>query len=242
MGLSTFSLPVEIKAVVDYFPTLDPAKRPFVVVDLATFVRQSNLHSPRPTGGSNELWVNPGASGGDGSAIVDSLENNGVRTRKTIVASDMVLNSVDQPLVNAGWGALLVLMFLALVLASALGVMLFSFIDTKERQTEFALLRTLGTSRIQLNGTVWFSVFLVAVCGVSLGTLAGYLIGVSLLPLMEVAEEGAKVTPRMVLETNWVTLSVSYIILGAVTLATVLWLIWFTAKMEIHQVLRIGEG
>ena len=56
------------------------------------------------------------------------------------------------------------------------------------------------------------------------------------------AEEGAKVTPRMVLETNWVTLSVSYIILGAVTLATVLWLVWFTAKMEIHQVLRIGEG
>ena len=58
----------------------------------------------------------------------------------------------------------------------------------------------------------------------------------------KVAEEGAKVTPRMVLETNWVTLSVSYIILGAVTLATVLWLVWFTAKMEIHQVLRIGEG
>jgi len=242
VGLSTFSLPVEIKAVVDYFPTLDPSERPFVVVDLATFIRQSNLHSPRPTGGSNELWVNPGASGGDGSAIVDSLDNNGVRIRKTLVASDMVLNSVDQPLVNAGWGALLVLMFLALVLASALGVMLFSFIDTKERQTEFALLRTLGTSRIQLNGTVWFSVFLVAVCGVSLGTLAGYLIGASLLPLMEVAEEGAKVTPRMVLETNWVTLSVSYIILGAVTLATVLWLVWFTAKMEIHQVLRIGEG
>ena len=242
VGLSTFSLPVEIKAVVDYFPTLDPAERPFVVVDLETFIRQSNFHSPRPTGGSNELWVHPGASGGDGNAVADVLEDKGARSRNIFVASDMVLNSVDQPLVNAGWGTLLVLMFLALVLASALGVMLFSFIDTKERQTEFALLRTLGSSRIQLNGTVWFSVFLVAICGVSLGTLAGYLIGISLLPLMEVAEQGAKVTPRMVLETNWVTLSVSYIILGAVTLGTVLWLIWFTAKMEIHQVLRIGEA
>ena len=242
VGLSTFSLPVEIKAVVDYFPTLDPAERPFVVVDLETFIRQSNFHSPRPTGGSNELWVHPGASGGDGNAVADVLEDKGARSRNISVASDMVLNSVDQPLVNAGWGTLLVLMFLALVLASALGVMLFSFIDTKERQTEFALLRTLGSSRIQLNGTVWFSVFLVAICGVSLGTLAGYLIGISLLPLMEVAEQGAKVTPRMVLETNWVTLSVSYIILGAVTLGTVLWLIWFTAKMEIHQVLRIGEA
>jgi hypothetical protein len=242
VGLSTFSLPVEIKAVVDYFPTLDPAESPFAVVDLETFILHSNLHSPRPTGGSNELWVNPGASAGDADAIEKSLGDNGARSRKVYVASDMVLNSVDQPLVNAGWGALLVLMFLALVLASALGVMLFSFIDTKERQTEFALLRTLGSSKRQLNGTVWFSLFLVAVCGVSLGTFAGYLIGISLLPLMEVAEEGAKVTPRMVLETNWVTLSVSYIILGAVTLGMVFWLIWFTAKMEIHQVLRIGEA
>ena len=242
VGLSTFSLQVEIKAVVDYFPTLDPAERPFAVVDLASFINRSNLHSPRPTGGSNELWVNPGTSGGDGDAVAESLADNGALSRKAYVASDMVLNSVDQPLVNAGWGALLVLMFLALVVASALGVMLFSFIDTKERQTEFALLRTLGSSRLQLNGTVWFSLFLVAVCGVSLGTLAGYLIGISLLPLMEVAEQGAKVTPRMVLETNWVTLSVSYIILGVVTLGTVFWLIWFTARMEIHQVLRIGEA
>ena len=66
------------------------------------------------------------------------------------------------------------------------------------------------------------------------------------LPLVSVvcllAEQGAKVTPRMVLETNWVTLSISYIILGVVTLGTVFWLIWFTARMEIHQVLRIGEA
>lgn len=242
VGLSSFSLQVEIKAVVDYFPTLDPSEAPFVVVGLASFISRSNLHSPRPTGGSNELWVNPGASGGDGDSVAGSLADNGARARTTYAASEMVLNSVDQPLVNAGWGALLVLMFLALVVASALGVMLFSFIDTKERQTEFALLRTLGSSRRQLNGTVWFSLFLVAVCGVSLGTLAGYLIGISLLPLMEVAEQGAKVTPRMVLETNWVTLSVSYIILGVVTLGTVFWLIWFTARMEIHEVLRIGEA
>jgi hypothetical protein len=242
VGMTTFALPLKIMAVVDYFPTLNPDEKPFAIVDLQTFTHHANLHSPRPAGGSNELWVELGDGGLDAAAVATALNNKGVRVKNTFLASEMVLRRVEQPLVNAGWGALLVLMFLALVLASASGVMLFTFIDTTERQSEFALLRTLGSSRKQLNGAVWFSLFLVAVCGVALGTLAGQLIGASLLPLMEWAEEGARVTPRMVLQTDWTTLGVSYLIQGTVTVGTVLWLIWFTAKMEVQQVLRIGEG
>ena len=263
LGMSTFSLPIEIKAVMDYFPTLVPEEKPFAVVDLETFTHRSNLHSLTTIGGTNELWVRlsrnePSTSEGYGAAVeaprlepeanlnpdaVDAfLERNGLRSRNTYVASDMVRERTEQPLVSAGWGALLVLMFLALVLASASGVMLFSFTDTRDRRTEFALLRTLGTSRRQLNGAVWFSLFLVTLCGVALGSVAGQVIGTSLLPLMEVAEEGARVTPPMTLEIDWFTLAVSYAILGSVTIGTVLWLIWYTSKMEVQQVLRIGEA
>ena len=242
VGMTTFSIPLKISGVVDYFPTLDPFKKPFAVVDLKTFNHHANLHSPRPYGGSNELWVQLADGGADATNVAGLLGQEGVRVRESFLASEMVNEQVEQPLVNAGWGALLVLMFLALVLASASGVMLFSFIDTGERRTEFAVLRTLGSSRRQLNGAVWFSLFLVAVCGIGLGTVVGQLIGTSLLPLMEVAEQGAKVTPRMVFQIDWTTLAVSYIILVAATGATVLWLIWFTAKLEVQQLLRIGEG
>ena len=266
LGMSTFSLPIEIKAVLDYFPTLVPEEKPFAVVDLETFTHRSNLHSITAIGGTNELWVSlsrdgpptsngagPAPSGNSGDtrpgsgevnpdAVAVFLEGNGLRSRNTYVASDMVRERTEQPLVSAGWGALLVLMFLALVLASASGVMLFSFTDTRDRRTEFALLRTLGTSRRQLNGAVWFSLFLVTLCGVALGSAAGQFIGTSLLPLMEVAEEGARVTPPMTLEIDWFTLAVSYAILGSVTIGTVLWLIWYTSKMEVQQVLRIGEA
>ena len=267
LGMSTFSLPIEIKAVIDYFPTLVPEEKPFAVVDLETFTHRSNLHSITTIGGTNELWVRLSRNGsstneGPGAAVKDPrfgpgtnsdppalsnrvsafLEGNGLRARNTYVASDMVRERTEQPLVSAGWGALLVLMFLALVLASASGVMLFSFTDTRDRRTEFALLRTLGTSRRQLNGAVWFSLFLVTLCGVALGSVAGQVIGTSLLPLMEVAEEGARVTPPMTLEIDWFTLAVSYAILGSVTIGTVLWLIWYTSKMEVQQVLRIGEA
>jgi len=97
----------------------------------------------------------------------------------------------------------------------------------------------------------------VVICGIGLGSLAGQLLvgGISMgswaepvlnmfniLPLMEVAEEGVPVTPPMVLRTNWVTLLVSYLFLAGVTAGTVVGLAWFTAKMEVQQVLRIGDA
>jgi ABC-type antimicrobial peptide transport system permease subunit len=120
--------------------------------------------------------------------------------------------------------------------------MLFCYLDTRERRTEFALLRTLGSSRGQLNGLIWFGLFLVVCCGMALGTWAGIWIGASILPVLEVAEGGVRVTPPMLLQTNWLTLLAAYLVLAVVTLGTLVWLAWFTARLEVQQVLRAGEA
>ena len=242
ISMSNYTLPFKVLAVVDYFPTLDPWDKAFAVVDLKSFNQAANLHSPRLVGGSDELWVRLGHQPGGEEAVNAILADNGLRVRTTQLASELVSQNVDQPVVNAGWGGLLVLVFLVLVLASASAVMLFSYIDTRERQTEFALLRTLGSSTKQLNGVVWFSIFLVVGCGVGLGSWVGFQTGSSLLPLMEVAEEGTRVVPPLVLQTNWTTLLVSYLVLAGVTAVTVAWLAWVAAKMEIQRALRIGDA
>ncbi|MDA0263864.1 MAG: ABC transporter permease [Chloroflexi bacterium] len=255
LGLSTYSLMVRIAGVANYFPTLDPGDKPFAVVDLDRLVSASAQHSPVTMAGANELWVDLAPSSdtgadprvGDGSPVnaVDTtalIGASGIRVREVWDAEAMVASRVDQPLVNAGWGALLVLLFLAVAVASASGVMLFSFLDTKERQTEFALLRTLGSTGGQLRGIVWFNLFLIVICGVGLGTWVGQLIGASLLPLMEVVEEGERVTPPMVFTTDWMSLLVSYAVLAAVTAGTVVWLAWLSAKIQVQQVLRMGDA
>ena len=175
-------------------------------------------------------------------ALTESMKQLGVSVREIYDADIMVGSRVDQPLVNAGWGALLVLLFLAVALASGSGVMLFSFLDTKERQTEFALLRTLGSTGGQLRYIVWFNLFLIVICGVVLGTWMGHLIGSSLLPIMEVAEEGERVTPPMAFTTDWLALGVAYLVLIAVTAGTVLWLAWLSSKIQVQQVLRMGDA
>ena len=237
------ALRVRIAAAADYFATLDPRKRPFMVLDLKAFTHSMNLHELRRLhGGSNELWVSLDGPGEAAPAIVESLDGLGLRVGGTGLASDIVAERVEQPLVNASWSGLLVLMFLALVLASASGLMLFSYVDARERQTEFALLRTLGFSRSQLNGVVWFNLLLVVACGIGLGTWAGHQIAGSLLPILEVAEGGVRVTPPMVLQTNWSALFVSYMVLVLVTASMVVWLAVLLTKLDVQRVLRIGEA
>ncbi|PKB72112.1 MAG: hypothetical protein BZY87_01900 [SAR202 cluster bacterium Io17-Chloro-G6] len=251
LGLSTYSVLVNIVGVTSYFPTLDPGDKPFIVVDLDSFEAVSNRHSAVPLAGSNEIWVDLVSSAGPSSntsnivgagEVAESIRQSGIRVRDTFDAEALVLARVDQPLVNAGWGALLVLLFLSVTLASASGVMLFSYLDTRERQTEFALLRTLGSTGGQLRGIVWFNLFLIVVCGLALGTWVGQLIGVSILPLMEVAEEGERVTPPMAFTVDWPSLMVSYLVLAAVTVVTVVWLAWLSAKIRVEQVLRMGDA
>ena len=242
VSLSNYALPLKVVAVADYLPTLYPEEQPFAVVDLRTFNEISNLHSSRLVGGSNELWVDLRDPNSGMNAVTKALSAQGLRFEESLLSSEVVSQRLDHPLVNAGWGGLLVLVFLALVLASASGVMLFSYLDTRQRQTEFALLRTLGSSTGQLNRVVWFSVLLIVTSGIGLGSWVGYQIGASLLPLMEVAESGARVVPPMVLHTNWTTLLVTYLTLVGVTIATVGWLTWYSGKIEVQRALRIGEA
>ncbi len=241
LGMSSYSLLVEVAGELEFFPTLYPAEKPFVVMDLPKFNRAAIRRSPQPPSGPNEVWISGGDAPVEVEAVSSALSEEGGNIRTTHHAQSMVASRVDQPLVNAGWGGLLVLLFLAITLASASGLLLFTHLDARERQTEFALLRTLGVSGGQMRLILWAGLAIMVVCGIALGTLLGWLLGASLLPLMEVAEAGKRITPSLVFTADWQRLLVSYVILGVVTLSSGLWLAWLTSRLQLHQVLRMGE-
>ena len=249
LGLSTFALPVQINGVTDFFPTVDPREQPFVIADLGAFVNYSNQHGRRIFGGASELWVDREIPLGDlpraqaqAEATANAIHGIGINTGRVIIAEEEVALRGQQPLANAGWGGLLVIMFLALALASATGIALFCWLDTRERQTEFALLRTLGSSRGQLNAVVWFNLAVVVIAGVAVGTWAGAQIGAALLPVLEVAEGGVRATPPLTFETDWRMLALAYAVLAVVSIVSVIWLAYVTGRLEVQRVLRAGEG
>ena len=249
LGMSTFALPISIVGVAEFFPTVDPREQPFVVTDLGEFVEYANRHSRRIFGGSGEVWLDRDIAIGDlehalaeSEAAVSSIEDLGLTAGKAYVAEEEAALRGKEPLANAGWGGLLVIMFLALALASATGIALYSWLDTRERQTEFALLRTLGSTRGQLNGVVWFNLAIVVIAGVAVGTWAGAQIGAALLPVLEVAEGGVRATPPLTFETDWRMLALAYAVLATVSVVTVIWLAFVTSRLEVQRVLRAGEG
>ena len=249
LGMSTFALPIVITGVTDFFPTVDPRQQPFVIADLGGFVDYANRHSRRIFGGASEVWLARNITPGDLSgasaaseAAASRISELGLTNGRIIVAEEEAALRGKEPLANAGWGGLLVIMFLALALASATGIALFCWLDTRERQTEFALLRTLGSSRGQLNGVVWFNLAIVVIAGVATGTWAGAQIGAALLPVLEVAEGGVRATPPLTFETDWRMLALAYAVLATVSLVTVVWLAFVTNRLEVQRVLRAGEG
>ena len=242
VATSNLAFPIRIVAVADYFPTLDPREQPFVVLDLEALNFYSDRLGRRPGSGPNEVWAAAPDEAAAVAFLTEAITGMGLTVEDSLITPEEIRRRVEQPLANASWGGLLALMFLALVLASASGVILFSYVDTGERRTEFALLRTLGSSAGQLNGMVWFNLLLMVICGVALGTWAGQQIGATLLPVLEVSEGGVRVTPPMALETNWITLAVAYLALAGVAIGNVLWLAWFTNRLNIQQVLRAGEA
>ena len=249
LGMSTFALPIQVVGVAEFFPTVDPRQQPFVITDLRGFVDYSNRHSRRIFGGAGELWVNRDILPGDLPAALAaadraaaSLEELGLNSSRVLVAEEEAMLRGAQPLANAGWGGLLVIMFLALTLASASGIALFCWLDTRERQTEFALLRTLGSTRRQLNGVVWFNLAIVVIAGVAVGTWAGAQIGAALLPVLEVSEGGVRATPPLIFETDWRMLALAYAVLAVVSLVTVAWLALVISRLDVQRVLRAGEG
>ena len=224
-----------------FFPTLDPADKPFALVDISGFNQAAIRHNPRPPGGANEIWIAGTGGQVDAARVSQALREAGVNLRNEYHAPSIIAGRVERPLVSAGWGGLLALLFLAIAIASASGLLLFSRLDAQERQTEFALLRTLGISGGQMRSILWAGLVVVIGCGVGLGTLLGWLIGASLLPLMEVAEAGERINPSLVFTADWQRLMVSYVILGAIGLLCGLWITWLTGRLSLHQVLRLGE-
>ena len=233
-------VPVEIVDVAKFLSTLDPLERPFMVIDLTSVLKYVALRARRNLNPDMEVWLSAADGTLPAAPILQAIEEMGGQALEVHEAEKLLAARTGDPLLTAGWLGLLALSFVTVVLASSSGLILYTYMDARERSEEFALLRTLGFSRPQVNGILWFNLVLVVLSGIAVGTWGGQWLGGALLPLLEVAEEGRRVTPPMVLATNWLALGVAYTVLAAATAATVVALAWAISHLDVQRLLRAG--
>ena len=148
----------------------------------------------------------------------------------------------EDPLIAAGWEGILAISFAAVLLLSAIGFLIYSYLTAQQRRLEFAVLRTLGFSRVQIFGVVLLEHLFVVLAGMGLGTIVGLQVGRLMMDFFGLDERGVAVLPPFALAVSRLEVTLVWGILGAVFVLTVLAVVLLYARLALHRALRVGDA
>ena len=235
-------LQVHIVDAVDFFPTLDTFNRTFLVSDLKAVTAYANLDVTAGELRPNEMWIETSVNGSERAELVGILSDDPpFPARRLHDTQQNLAESQVDPLVQAGWRALLFMAFAAVLVLSGLGFLVHAYVSFRSREMEFALMRTIGFSTRQLVTLIWLEQALIIVAGLALGTWMGGRIGAIIMPFLSNDDQGSQVLPPFVLEVNWTTLSITYAIMAVAFTLIITGMIWFVRRISLQRILRLGE-
>ena len=243
MSVSGRRLTVELVDTVDFFPTLDSYNDRFVVADVETVRAYTNLGMSRAEISANEMWLRTDAVGDERETLLEEFRQGSPFQAGRVIdtVEDLAVAQID-PLVLAGWRALLLIAFGAILVLSSLGFLVHAYISFRNRELQFALMRTMGFTTRQLVSLMWLEQALVIAVGMALGTWMGGRLGETVMPFLGHDERGGQVLPPFVIEVGWQNLLVTYVAMGVIFTAIILGVIWFIRRMSLSRVLRLGDG
>jgi hypothetical protein len=254
-----FPIKVSIRDVVEYFPTMAINNEPFLIADFN--VIHERLNVVRITGDRQprEYWIatKQGSelinsediletvSPGDPSVSDIQQKLSSIRVRPGSKISDRTVYLAQvafDPLVAAGWKALLGIAFLTVLIVSAIGFLVHAKVSFNDRRSELALLRTIGLSMKQLLFLVILEQLIVIGIAVALGIFMGMRMGTTIMPYLASSGANAMVVPPMAIEIDWFGFGVTFGLLGLVFTVVVSVILISVYRMSIHRVMRMGEG
>jgi predicted lysophospholipase L1 biosynthesis ABC-type transport system permease subunit len=237
-----------VGAIVHEFPTLYPAESQagFVVVAVDDYLSAitANLANIGAAVGPNEFWLKTSANASQHAALLKAVQQPGLDVNKVLGLREAQLVTESNP-VGAGIRGLLVVGAITAALLAVLGSAIQALLAARQRQTQFAILRTLGTARGQLVGLLLSEQVVVYLFGVVGGTLLGLLLTTATLPFLQfsdtLVDPGRIGIPPYVLVFNPTGMVYFYAtLLGAFVLALLV-AGRYAATIGLGQALRLGE-
>jgi ABC-type lipoprotein release transport system permease subunit len=221
------------------FPTLgDGEVTSAVVTDLERLLTLINGNPAAQPVYANEAWLTPGP---ETAGNVEAAISAGRLFGQVFDLEELRVEQEKDPLLSAGWEGILFISFLAILLLSALGFLIYSYLTAQRRTLEFAILRTLGFSRSQIAAVVGFEQVFVIGLGMLAGSLVGLRLGTLMIDYMGLSETGDAVVPPMLLHVSWITLGTTWGALSVAFLVTIGIVVLLYSRLALHRVLRIGE-
>jgi ABC-type lipoprotein release transport system permease subunit len=231
---------ITVEDVIDYFPTVDPAEKGFIITNLDRLLAMRNRQLSSPVY-PNEVWLQVTSDPEQRAATLDTLRKGSYGAKQFYDREELLSKLKTDPLAGAGWGGMLIIAFLGVILVSSLGFVVYSYLSAQGRQLDFAILRTLGFSLRQIIGLVCFEQLFIIVVGLGLGTIIGERLSYIMMPFLQLTELGERVLPPFILTINWGTIGIAYAILAVAFIITISLVILFFSRVAIHRTLRMGD-
>jgi FtsX-like permease family len=216
-------VPIRIAGTADLFPSLDPGRGPFVLLNRSDLLEWLPRLVSSQVDSSNEFWLQLSPSA-DRQAVIRTVGTAPYKlTNITDLASELKLNGADPLIASGGSGILLISFISALVLAA--GAFLVSlYTSLRRRRIEFAVMGALGLGRSRVFAMLAFEYAVMAAIGAGAGLWLGLGISRLMLSFLDVTPSGDKVVPPYVLVTNWTMIGaalgcLALIVLGSIAVA-----------------------
>ena len=190
-------VPLVVRDVTDYFPTLRPSSRPFLLVSFdhyGQYVEGAIGGRLEPHG---ELWLSmkDGAQRGQAIVSIQGLLPGSFSIQDRAAEVEQALRN---PLGGGGWDGLTILSTAALTLAVVLSLGVYGASLLQSGRVDLAVARAMGFSRRQLVLSLGLERIVVAVLGIGAGSAVGLWLGRWVLGFLDVTASGRSVVPPMV--------------------------------------------
>ena len=242
ISVAGFRVPVKLSETIDLFPTMTSADEKFLIADLTSIITVANLGAIIRQLRPNEVWLSTTSTSAHPETQIEEVSNAAGYTNTFIHDRSALLSETKvDPLVDAGWRALLFVAFSTVLVLSCLGFLFHAYVSFQNRRVEFALLRTVGITTRQIMAMVWLEQTLVVIAGLALGTWMGGRLGATIIPFMGHDDLGFRVVPPYIIDVGWESLVVTYVAMALVFAVISLGLIWLVRRITLQRVLRLGE-
>jgi ABC-type antimicrobial peptide transport system permease subunit len=258
--LDSTPINISIRDVIEYFPTMAVDGEAFLIADFDAIHERLNVTRTIGDLQPTEFWLatSYGAEllvAEDG--ILDSVVAGDPAVRdinrtmssllvqsgsKTLDRTHELADVAFDPLVSAGWRALLGIAFFTVLVVSAVGFLVHAKVSFDGRRAELALLRTIGLSMKQLLFLVVMEQVMVIGVAVALGGVMGARMGTTIMPYLASSGENATVVPPMAVQIDWFGFGITFGLLGLVFLVVISLILLSVYRMSIHRIMRMGES
>ena len=237
LTVTSVYLEVRYAGSFDLFPTFNAnGKTGFALLHASRLQVDANAALPGEALVYNSAWFRSD----DPEATRAAIEE--LRPRIAIDIESERQRQEEDPLIAAGWEGILAISFAAVLLLSAIGFLIYSYLTAQQRRLEFAVLRTLGFSRVQIFGVVLLEHLFVVLAGMGLGTIVGLQVGRLMMDFFGLDERGVAVLPPFALAVSRLEVTLVWGILGGVFVLTVLAVVLLYARLALHRALRVGDA